>query len=660
MRVPIEWLKELVSFRANADQLAEMLTMAGLETVVLPDEIIDVAVLPNRADCWSILGIAREVSALTKFKLKPIKYRGKESNRNIHKLLKVTVRDAKLCPRYMARMVEDVKIGDSPAWLKKRLELAGVRSINNVVDVTNYLLLEVGQPMHAFDASLIAGGEIIVRRANPGEKIDTLDGVSHELTADTLVIADNEKAIAVAGVMGAGNTEISQATSTIVLESAYFNPVSIHKTSKAIKTRSESSIRFEHGVDFAMVETALNRAAAMIAELGKGRVLGGQIDIKGKVEKPTIIELRTEKINQLLGAAIPDGDIKAILTRLGFKVVGKKVTVPSYREGDIYREIDLIEEIARIYGFNRIPATMPSAAFPGKELHSFDNFRSQVLEIMVGCGLNECQTHSMIGPNDLDKIGQPLEKAIQIDNPMSIEESLMRTNLLPSLMNVLVHNLNRQMENVLLFEIGKVYLPSNQKLPEEKWTLCAVVCGSPLMSAMDKGKVDYFYLKGAMENLINLLKIRDLHFVESNNLLVQPGRGAEIEGIGIVGELHPAIRQKYDIECPVYFMEINLDVLFMKAAGDKRYVQLPRFPFVARDISMFVPKDVQSQMIGALIRRVGGELVENAFPFDKYQDSLAYRVIYRHPEQTLTDAEVNALHAEIIKALEAKLSVRVR
>ncbi|MDI6731581.1 MAG: phenylalanine--tRNA ligase subunit beta [Candidatus Margulisbacteria bacterium] len=660
MRVPIEWLKELVSFRAGADQLAEMLTMAGLETQALPNDVLEVSVLPNRADCWSILGVAREVSALTKFKLKSRRVKVKESAKKISKFLRVEVRDAKLCPRYMARAIEDVKVGESPAWLKKRLEAAGTRPINNVVDITNYLLLELGQPLHAFDANSVAGGEIIVRRANPGEKIITLDGVKHILKADVLVIADSEKAVAVAGIMGGSNSEINQNTANIILESAFFNPVSIHKTAKRLKTRSESSVRFEHGVDWQMVEEALDRAAAMIAELGKGRVMGGKIDVQGKAVKPQVIELRYEKVNQALGAEIPEGDMKAILARLGYKVTGKKVVVPLYRLTDTYREIDLIEEIARIYGYGRIPATMPNTSFPGKEREKEDSFRSHVKEILAGCGFNEIQTYSMIGPRDLEKVGVPVEKAIAIDNPMKVEESLMRPMLLPSLLNVLVYNLNRQVENVLVFEVGKVYLPSGQKLPEEKWKLCAAACGSPLMSAMDKGRIDYYYLKGVLENILRTLGIEDASFIEASNGLLQPGKAAEILGLGIIGELHPQVRQNYDLAVPVYFFEIDLTALFKRLNFERRYAPLPNFPFIARDISMFIPKDVENQMICSLVKRVGGEMVENVFPFDKYQDSMAYRVIYRAANKTLTDDEVNAKHAEIIKALETKLLVRVR
>ncbi len=361
MRVPIDWLKELVNFRAGGDQLAEMLSLGGLEAQSLPEEVLEVDILPNRADALSIRGIAREVSALTKFKLRPIKFKIKETGGKISQSLKVEVRDSDLCPRYMARVIENVKIVDSPEWLKKRLEKAGIRPINNAVDVTNYLLHEIGQPMHAFDADLIADRQIIVRRAGRDEKVKLIDGKEYILNTDTLVIADSEKVIACAGVMGAGNTEVNPTTQTIILESAFFDPISIHQTSKRLKLRSESSIRFEHGVDWNGVEEALDRGAPLIGELCRGSILNGRIDIKAKTPRPKTVDLRLDRMGRILGQEIPAGDAISILKRLGFGVKQQsksilKVTIPLFRAMDVEREIDLIEEISRIYGYGRINA----------------------------------------------------------------------------------------------------------------------------------------------------------------------------------------------------------------------------------------------------------------------------------------------------------------
>ena len=663
MRVPIDWLKDLVNFRAGADQLAEMLSLGGLETRLLEDEVLEVDILPNRADAWSIRGIAREVSALTKFKMKPVKYKVNESGDKSS--VKVEVRDRDLCPRYMARMVQNVKVGESPEWLKKRLERAGIRSINNVVDVTNYLLLEIGQPMHAFDAALIKDQTINVRRANPEEKMITLDGKEHVLNPEILVIADPEKVIACAGVMGGANTEVSAATKNIILESAYFNPISIHMTSKALRTRSESSIRFEHGVDWDGVEEALDRGAALIAELGRGDVMRGKIDIKSKTPKTKIIELRLPRIKQILGKEIPAGDVTSILKRLGFEVKEidnrkLKIGVPLFRAMDVEREIDLIEEVARIYGYSRIETTMPATAFAGKDLDRHDAMRDQVREIMIGCGLNEVQSYSMIGPADFEKAGISAEKAVKISNPLTIDESIMRTHILPGLLKAAVHNQNRQIDNVFIFEIGRTFLSSKSKMPEEKWALGVLASGSPFMSALDKGEADFLYLKGIIETLLGGLGIKLSAVKESDHFLLQPGKGAKIEGLGIFGALHPDIRRNFELNKPVYFIELDLDALYQLISKDKKYRPLPKFPAVTRDISMFVPSDLENQQIIDLIKQTGGQMVEDVFPFDKFKDSVAYRVIYRNPDQTLTEEEVNRKHQEIISSLTSKLAVRIR
>lgn len=660
MKVPIEWLRKLVNFRAASDQLAEMLTMSGLETVVEADDVLEIDIIPNRSDCLSIRGVAREVAVLTKSKIKDKKSKIREISKKTSKTLKVEVRDRELCPRYMARIVEGVKVLESPAWLKKRLEQAGLRPINNIVDITNYLLLELGQPMHAFDADLVTGREIIVRRAAPKEKIRTLDGREHELSSEMLVLADKEKAVALAGIMGAGNTEVNQNTQNVILESAFFDPVCIHKTSKLLKIRTDSSIRFEHGVDWKTVEEALDQAAAMMAELGKGKVLKGKIDIKGKERKPQVIELRPQRVNQMLGTNIAETEMENILKRLGFKISGRKVEIPLFRAADIYREIDLIEEIARIYGYDRIEASRPNTAFPGKGIDKEDIFRNRVREIMAGCGLYEVQTYSMLGPKDFEKMGISPERAIKVSNPMNVEESLMRNLMLPGLLNVMVYNRNRQIEDVFIFEVGKVFLPSTKKLPEEKWRLCAAAIGSPFMSSIDKGKVDYFYLKGILENLLKALGVLEYRFIETSHHLLHPGKGCEIPGLGILGEIHPDLRRIYEIDQPVCFFDIDLDALFKLFKEERKYRPLPRFPSVTRDISMYVPSGVEHQMIVGLINKIGGDLIEDVYLFDKYKDSLAYRVVYRHPGKTLTDVFVNAKHEEITRALEAKLNVRVR
>jgi len=659
MKVPIEWLKDLVKFKQSPQQLASLLTMGGLETVLEPGNVLEIDIIPNRSDCWSIRGIAREVAALTSGRVTDYRLQITEITKKASSVVKVDVIDKDLCPRYMARIIENVTIKESPVWLKNRLEKAGIRAINNIVDVTNYLLLELGQPMHAFDAGFIADQTIIVRRAKPKEKITTLDGTEHELDKDMLVIADPEKAIALGGVMGGANSEVNSETKTVILESAYFDPVSIHKTSKFTKLRSESSVRFEHGVDWKTVEEALDRAAAMIAQLSGGLVLKGKIDKKTKERQPKVVTLRPDRVNEILGTNLTKVQMLNILKRLGFGVKGNKVSIPLFRAADISREIDLIEEIARIYGYGNIEATMPSTAFPGKSVDDEDIFRNKVREIMIGCGLMETQTYSMIGPKDFEKIGLEISKSIKVDNPMNVEEGYMRTMLIPSLLNVVQHNLNRQIDNVFIFEVGKIYIPSTQKLPQEKWVLSAVATGSPFMSALDKGKVDYSYIKGILDNLLVALGV-EACYVETNSHLLLPGRAANVADFGLIGELHPNISKNYELEKPISFFEIDLDELFKFSIKERKYKPLPKFPSVSRDIAMFVPKEIENQMIVAMIKKVGGDLVEDVYLFDKFKDSLAYRIVYRNPQKTLTDEEVNSKHEEIVKSVESKLNVRIR
>ncbi|MBN2057421.1 MAG: phenylalanine--tRNA ligase subunit beta [Candidatus Saganbacteria bacterium] len=659
MRVPINWLKELVNFKQSPKQLSELLTMGGLETVIEEGGALEVDIIPNRADCWSIRGIAREVSALAKAPLVPARSALVEADKKAASVVKVEVRDKKLCPRYMARVIENIKIAPSPDWLKQKLESVGIRSINNVVDVTNYMLMELGQPMHAFDAGLISQGTIVVRRAEAGEKVKALDENEYELGNEMLVIADPEKPVAIAGVMGLANSEVRSDTSTVILESAFFDRVSIHKTSTNLKLRSESSVRFERGVDWVAVEEALDRGAALIAELAGGQVLKGKIDKKAGNRKPKVVTLRPQRVNQLLGAKIKPAEMTGILKRLGFGIKGSKISIPLYRAADIEREIDLIEEIARVYGYHKIEATMPNTSFAGKKVDVLDLFHEQVKTILTGCGLTEVQTDSMVGPVDLQKAGLDPDDAVRIANPLVVDQSLMRTMLAPSLLKVIQHNRNRQIEDVFIFELGKAYHP-DKKQPKEKWVLSAAVTGSPFLSALDKMQADYSYLKGVLENLLARFGLKNVQFEPAEDQLFQPGRTAQLKGLGLLGELHPEVARQYDLEKTVCLFELDLDALFAMTRGKSKYRTLPKFPSVSRDIAMFVPAEVSYQMIVDLIKKTGGSLVEEVFLFDRYKDSQAYRIVFRDPAKTLTDLVVNEKHQQIVKAIESKLQVRIR
>jgi phenylalanyl-tRNA synthetase beta chain len=619
--------------------------------------VLDIDVLPNRGDCLSILGVAREVSAITGNKLKnpkiqmlrqaqhPEQRRGTLNPKQAPSTkIQVEVKDKELCPRYMARMVENVSVGESPEWLKNRLLLTGLRPINNVVDATNYLLMELGQPMHAFDAGKINGQKIIIRCAKPGEKIITLDGMEHKLEKDRLVIADDQRPIALAGVMGGANTEVSDSTATVLLESAYFDPTSIIKTSKATKLRTEASIRFEKGVDWEMVESALDRAAHLIAELSGGKVTSYKVDLKAKDRKPKVLELRQERLNKILGTKVPLSEAAKILVKLGFTRLrqgsggqGKlRVGVPLWRAGDIEREIDLIEEVARIRGYDRIPVTLPRAAGEVTEDKKYI-FLKKIKEILVGCGLFEAQTFSLVDPQAAG-VG-----ALKLANPMAPEESALRTEMLPSLLRAVSYNLRRQVEDVKLFEIGKVFLP------EERLVLAGALTG-----------IDFLGLKGVVENLLNELS-SGWKLESTAKPEYHPGQSAAVIGhngklLGNFGRLHPDL--KFSRE--VFVFEFDIEALLSQVQIGKRYRPLPKYPKVERDIAMFVPLGVTSRQITEVILQAGGELVEEVALFDRYQNSQAYRIAFRDAQKTLTDEIVNQKFESIQNELTARLKVQIR
>ena len=628
--------------------------------------ILDVSILPNRGDCSSVLGVAREVSVLLGSKLsarggsafggklKPIKV--KEIKEKIRSRIKIEVKDKALCPRYMARIIENVAVKESPEWLKNRLLLAGLRPINNIVDITNYLLAELGQPMHAFDASSIKGSKIVVRKALAGEKLTTLDGIERKLEPNMLVIADEKDPVALAGVMGGANSEVSEKTSTVLLESAYFDPISINRTSRSAKLRTEASIRFEKGVDWKMVEEALDRAAVMISQLAEGSVLAGKIDVKTKERKDKTLELRLGRLDKILGIKISAKEAVKILKSLGFYDVkispdifivgasGEKVkaNVPSFRASDIEREIDLIEEISRIYGYDQIKTTMP-AVREGSLQAKPDNER-KARDILVGCGLYEVQTFSLVDPKMADR------SALVVSNPMTPEESVLRTGMINSLLKVISHNFRHQVGEVNIFEIGKVFLP------DEKLVLAGAMAG---------GKVDFYKVKNIVENLLSgfcgLFKyesVSDDQFHPGRSASVLIGKKGSVAGK--FGALHPDALKLWDIGQEVYAFEFDLGLLFDPANVKKFYRPLPKFPKVERDLAMFVPEDVSSSLIVELIRTAGGELVEEVQLFDSYKNSRAYRISFRDRSKTLTDELVSDLFKNIQNELESKLKVQIR
>jgi phenylalanyl-tRNA synthetase beta chain len=647
--------------------------------------ILEVDVLPNRGDLLSIKGVAREVSAVLDKQLKPHEMKLKETGRSIRGLAQVKIEDPDLCQRYMARVIENVHVKGSPSWLKERLIACGLRPINNIVDVTNYVLLEMGQPLHAFDLKLIDGQKVIVRRARGGEIIVTLDGEKRQLTSDMLVIADPKKAVAVAGVMGAGNSEVNEGTRSILLESAYFDPVSINKTSRALKIRTEASGRFEKGVDFDGVATALDRAAGLIAELSGGVIAKGSIDVKKSDIKPKIVQLSIKSLNSILGADIPRSAILSILKRLGFVVRSEKtgdrlaVTVPSARARDIEREIDVIEEVARIYGYGKIREEIPRITYDHRKEDADEKVLDRIRQAVKGLGFFETQTFSIVDPKEIEALPLPVDDPrkdpLKITNPLSEDVSAMRTTLLPSLLGVISRNISRQSKDLALFEIGNVFEKGENNLPRQTLKLALAVTGDVLRGAFKISGPDHvgFYLvKAALELVFEELGVSNVDYVLKDDPLLEPGISCEVvvngSSAGCAGEIGGSLMRKYDLQGDVYAAEIELDVLLAFISRDKRYKALGRFPKVSRDIAMFVPSGVSHRDIMKTIRELGGNLVENIHLFDCYKGKqvpegyfgLAYGVDYRDPNKTLTDNEVNSRHDAVMNALTERLKVQIR
>ena len=651
MKVPFDWLKEYVDIKLKPRELADKLSMGGLEVGALEEVngkvLLEVDILPNRGDCHSIIGVAREVSAITGAKFKRLACPPK-SRKAGRRRVPCRVEDKDLCPRYMAKVIEGITIKESPEWLKQRLEMCGVRAINNVVDATNYVLLEMGQPMHAFDRLKI--GQIIVRRAKPKETITTLDGMERKLSPDMLVIADNGGPIALAGVMGGKNTEVTDQTTSVVLESAFFNPISISRASKEAKLRTESSARFEKGVDWDGVEQALERCAALIAQLGGGKVLPGSVDIKSASRKRKKITLRRAKVNRVLGANISAGEIASIMARLSFKKLKAAkdsitVEVPFYRAGDIEREIDLVEEVARIYGYNKIKTSLYKTGRDSIEKDLWEDFANDIRVLLTGQGMFEAQTFSLVAP------GPGL---IKIENPLVEDESAMRSLIFPSLIRVVQHNLRHQMNEVSIFEIAKTFNKGPGKLPLEKMALSGAMVG---------GDADFFRLKGIVEALMEYFGIG--YTLEAGHNYLHPGKSASLilgDGHlgGYFGALHPDLQKKFDLPKEAYIFELDLDALFKLVDRSKKFRPLPKYPKVERDISMRVPAGTSCHQILSVIRSSGGEMLEETYLFDRYKDSQAYRVLWRSPDRTLTDEEVNKIHQQICQALVDQLKVQLR
>ncbi len=649
------------------------------EVLGLDDVVFELEITPNRPDCLSLIGVAREIRAETGNALKLPQVDFNEDETDIREITSVTIEAPDLCPRYAARVIRGVKVGQSPAWLQQRLESVGIGVINNIVDITNFVLMEYGQPLHAFDYHKLAENRIVVRRAAGDENLTTLDEIDRELTPDMLVIADAEKPVALAGVMGGYDSEITETTADVLLESAYFNPSSIRATAKALGISTEASYRFERGADIGAVLAALDRAAQLIAELAGGSICKGVVDVYPGQQPLTEIQLRPERVNFILGTTLDASEMVQILNDLGFDVNANsenyQITVPTFRS-DVTREIDLIEEIARVYGYDNIPTTLPKGDIPVPAPNPSTEVRKHIKHFLLAAGMMEAINYSFYDPNCFDKIrfaaAHPLRDVLKLQNPLSPEMSVLRTTLLPSLLENAQHNRNHQIDTIALFEIGSVFIRNGaEKEPERVTGILAGQVGDGVYSNPYR-EPDFYDIKGLVEGILEVCGIVDYTLEKTDAPTFHPGRNAAVlsssKQIGIFGEAHPEVLENYDLPYKAYLFDFDMEALVDAAIFAKRFEPIPVYPKVERDLAIVVDKAVLSDMPTGLIYATGGELVESVRLFDVYEGeqvpegkkSLAYAITYHSATETLTDKAVNALHDKVVKRLNQELGAELR
>ena len=644
--------------------------MCVKEVLGLNDAVIDFELTSNRPDCRSMIGIAREAAVTLN---KEIKYPEVSFEEKSDKKIDVDVEieNSDLCQRYIARRITNVKIEKSPYWMQRRLIESGVRPINNIVDITNYVMLEMGQPMHAFDMREIENNKIVVKTANNGDKFTTLDGVERELSEDMLMITNGEKNLCIAGIMGGEDSGVKDDTTEIMFETASFNRESVRRTSKALGLRSESSSRFEKGIAIKTAEIAMERACQLVQLLNAGEVMQGKVDVNPVKQETQTITVSPRKINKKIGIEIPMDEFVKILTDLEFKcnLVSEDelvLEVPYFRL-DIEQEADIFEEIARIYGFSNIPSVQLRGNTTAGIKTDKQKYLDKVSNTAISCGLYETLTYSFVSPKGLDKIRVPenskLRDVVKLINPLGEDTSIMRTTMIPNMMDVLYTNLSRNIEEVNIFELGHVFTPEDMAGVEET-RLCVGI------SSKD---ADFFSLKGIVEKIFERTGLKNVKYIaDSNNTSFHPGRCANIsvDGniVGTMGEIHPLVTENYGINKRVYIAEINLDMAYDLSDPTIVFKPLPKYPAVTRDIALLVSDDVEVGNIEACILENGKNLVESCELFDVYKGdqieegykSIAYSIVYRSPEKTLKDTDITPVHEGILKKLEEKIGAKLR
>ena len=640
------------------------------DVLLLKDTVVEFEITSNRPDCLSVIGLAREtaVSFDRPFMVPAPKVSGAKDGDKIGNYLSVSIDAPDLCYRYAARVVKNVKIQPSPLWMRMRLRAAGVRPINNIVDITNYVMLEYGQPMHAFDYTCLDGSQIRVRRAKDGEAFRSLDEIDHTLDSSMLVIADGKKACALAGVMGGANSEIKEGTATVVFESACFNGASVRVTAKKNGMRTESSSRFEKGLDPENCLPGLERACELVELLGAGDVVDGIIDVYPEVKPLTILPFTPERYNRFLGTSIPTEHMVATLTALGCKIENDKIVVPSFR-ADLGCMNDIAEEVVRVWGYNKIESSRMNAETTLGGRSDRMNYEIELERQLTGLDLSQIHTFSFISPKFYDKIRLPedsqLRRSVKISNPLGEDTSVMRTTALPSMMEVLARNNNFNNENIRLFEIATVYLPheSADELPDEKKVLTLGIYG----------KADFYTVKGVCEAILERAGIAAEFTAETENPSYHPGRAAKViaeDGavLGVLGQADPRMAANYGFTQPVLIAELSFDELFRHINARKSYKPLPKYPATTRDFSFVCDEDVEVGAIEGVIKRAGGKLVEDISLFDIYRGeqvgegkkSVSFRIVFRAADRTLTVEEIDKLCKKILNDLKFKMGLTLR
>ncbi|HEX4951074.1 MAG TPA: phenylalanine--tRNA ligase subunit beta [Blastocatellia bacterium] len=682
MKVSYNWLKELIDINLAPRDLAARLTMAGHAVDAVEghgdDFVLEIDLTSNRPDCLSHLGIAREVATILDQPLRPPEIKLQESATPVSDVTSVVVEAPTLCPRYTARVIRGVKVGPSPEWLVKRLEALGQRSVNNVADITNYVMLELGQPLHAFDFDKLGEQRIVVRRARANETITLLDGEEKQLTSDMLVIADANEPVAMGGIKGGLDSGISDTTTNVLLEAAYFNPASIRQTSKSLGVSTEASYRFERGADYEMSVLASNRATALIAELCGGEVLAGIIDVHTAPAPPEPIQLRLTRYHDKTGLEVELGEAARILTTLGLRVEtatdSLRATPPSWRH-DLSMEEDLIEEVARIIGYDKLPTTLPGSAGAGAYLPG-ETERRAVRQSLTALGYHEAINFSFVNAEtDAQLTLVPAPNRLRLSNPIDATQAEMRTTLLGGLLDSLQRNLHHGTRNVKLFEFGKCFVRGDEERPLEQENLALVATG--VRNETDwqaaAARLDFYDFKGAVETVIFSLNLPNLIFAPIRDVpYLHPGRAAVIslgnEMVGHVGQLHPQVAARYKFKQPVFIAEINFGALLQTEAREARYQPLPKFPTVSRDIAVLIDRSVSWAEIAGTIQSLSLPQLENLRLFDLYvgpelpagKHSLALSLRLRAADRTLTEAEINELYERVVMTLQAQFGAELR